>query len=175
MRPGFFVGGTRAAYMRPLQSPRQGGIPLPVLQGFSTDPCQGGFFDSPVCVGGDPFSKSLHPEERQWDNPGEGLPTVIPLAWVEAVHTAVIPAKAGIHFRLRLFASSFRRLRTRTESTGIECKNKKRILWIPYPDVAQQRGRWPLPSGEKSKWIPAFAGMTTRTENRAETLTPLPP
>ena len=39
----------------------------------------------------------------------------------------VIPAKAGIHFRLCLFASSFGRLYFRAGRIGIERKNERRI------------------------------------------------
>ena len=55
---------------------------------------------------------------------------------------AVIPAKAGIHFyAFCLFASSIGRLYARAVRIGIEHKNERRILWIPHPDAAQQRGR----------------------------------
>ena len=45
--------------------------------------------------------------------------------------------------------------------------NEKQILWIPHLDATQVRGRGRT-AGEKSKWIPAFAGMTAKTENQTE-------
>ena len=70
---------------------------------------------------------------------------------------AVIPAKAGIHFRLCLFASSLGRLYSRTGKSGIE--HERRILRIPHPDAGQQQ-IVAAPPDKKSKWIPASAGMT---------------
>ena len=71
----------------------------------------------------------------------------------------VIPAKAGIHFRLRLFASSFGRLYSRMGRIGIEHKTKDEFseLRIQTP---RDNKVVAAPLGEKSKWIPAFAGMT---------------
>ena len=74
---------------------------------------------------------------------------------------AVIPAKAGIHFRLCLFAFSFGCLCSRAGRIGIEHKNERRILWIPHPDAAQKQGRG-RPPGEKSKWIPGNPSLLGR-------------
>ncbi len=66
--------------------------------------------------------------------------------------TTVIPAKAGIHFRLCLFASFWA-----GSESGTKTKGKSSGFRIPTPRNNKLAAARP---GEKSKWIPAFAGMT---------------
>ena len=71
----------------------------------------------------------------------------------------VIPAKAGIHFRLCLFASSFGRLYSRAGRIGTDTKMKDEFSEFRIQTPCDNKVV-AAPPGEKSKWIPAFAGMT---------------
>ncbi len=93
--------------------------------------------------------------------------------WSELT-TAVIPAKAGIHFDFSP-AGRPRPCCRATSGCGIERIRFSFLCSVLFLPAREQRRPNEEEKRQRRKWIPAFAGMTAKTENRAQAQVLLPP